>query len=308
MKLFSNFAFILVGLLSFFPLAAARESILDIAQKKGFSILVTALEIAQLDGVLDCYRFCRLYTVFAPTDEAFALLPTPLVQQLTTDKAYSEHLKQLLLYHLVSGRVYSSMIQNGAIIATRQGETVVATKSGRSVTINGNARVVLGNLRASNGAVHAIDKVLVPSFLTNDLVDVAVSSANFKTLVAAVVAVDGLAEVLKGGTFTIFAPDDAAFAKLGTATINGLLADPNRLAEILKYHVVPGIVTAQDLKDGKVTTVQGGTIDVAVGNRLRSTTLNGDVTVTATNILASNGVIHVIVSADMEGSQTCEFF
>jgi uncharacterized surface protein with fasciclin (FAS1) repeats len=136
------------------------------------------------------------------------------------------------------------------------------------------------------------------------LVDVAVSSANFKTLVAAVLAVDGLADVLKGGPFTIFAPDDAAFAKLGAETINGLLADPKKLANILKYHVVPGIVTAQNLMDGKVKTVQGSTINVDVRNHLRRVFLNGHVKVTATNILASNGVIHVIVSASEETNLT----
>ena len=275
---------------------AALDSIFEIAQENDFDTLVTALEIANLDNFLDCNdSSCPIYTAFAPTNQAFAALPKALLTQLTTDKEYREHLKQLLRYHLIYGRVYSNTITNGERFRTRQGGRVTATKSGEIITINGNARVVLADVKASNGLVHAIDKVLVPSFLKHDLVQVAVANSNFKTLVAAVSAVNGLVDVLKGGPFTIFAPTDTAFAKLGKATLNTLLADPNgQLASILKYHVVPGIVTKNELKDGHIKTVQGATISVDVCSS--STKINGLSTVTDTNILGSNGVIHVIVS------------
>lgn len=302
MKSVLNFVLILFGL-TLSPVAGTQTSILDLAEEKGFNILVTALKIAQLDGTLDCCRFCRsLTTAFAPTDAAFKLLPTSLVNRLTTDAAYVEHLRQLLLYHLVPRRVFSSMITNGAVIATRQGGTVRASKSSGGIIINGNAKVVVADLRASNGVVHAIDKVLVPNFLGKDLVDIASSAPNFSVLVTAVGAVGGLADVLKKGNFTIFAPTNDAFAKLGSATINSLLKDPTRLGNILKYHVVPGIVPAQALRNGGVRTVQGRSINVVLGNSHRKTRLNGVSTVTATNILASNGVIHAIVSALQKGN------
>jgi uncharacterized surface protein with fasciclin (FAS1) repeats len=123
-----------------------------------------------------------------------------------------------------------------------------------------------------------------------DIVDTAVAAGNFKTLATALQAA-GLVETLKGkGPFTVFAPTDAAFAKIPKADLDALLKDKARLTAVLTYHVVPAKVLAKDVKAGKVKTVQGGEITVAT---------TGGVTVdsarvTATDIMASNGVIHVI--------------
>jgi len=276
------------------PVAARLLSIFAIAQEDGrFTTLVAALKIAGLDSNLNCSINCRSFTAVAPTDNAFALLDKALVTKLTTNKEYLEHLKQLLLYHVIPGRILSGAINNGASIHTLQGEAIKATKVNGKITLNGSANVVVANIVATNGVVHAIDKVLIPSFLKKDLVAVAASTTNFKTLVAAVSAVPGLVNVLKTGPFTIFAPSDAAFAKLGTSTINSLLADPSgRLAEILKYHVVPGIVTKQELKGGYIPTVFGPSIKVDISSS--GSFLNGVSKIGAANILASNGVIHVI--------------
>jgi transforming growth factor-beta-induced protein len=306
MKNVLKFVLILLGL-GLSPVAGTQTSILDLAKEKGFTILVTALKIAKLDGTLDCCRFCHsLTTAFAPTDAAFSLLPTSLVNRLTTDVTYVEHLRQLLLYHLVPGRVFSNNIANGAIIATKQGETIRASKSSKGITINGNAKVVVADLRASNGVVHAIDKVLVPNFLSSNLVDIAVSAPDFSRLVAAVGAVNGLSDVLAKGNFTIFAPTNDAFARLNSATTNSL-RNATILGNVLKYHVVPGIVPAQALRNGGVRTVQGRSINVVLGNSRRRTRLNGVSRVIATNILASNGVIHVIVSALQKGNDAVRF-
>jgi uncharacterized surface protein with fasciclin (FAS1) repeats len=275
--------------------AATLPTILEIAESsKNFSTLVTVLQIAHLASVLNCRYSCPSYTVFAPTNAAFAALPPALVTELTTNQRYSEHLKQLLEYHLVKGVILSSAIYNDEKVTTVQGGTITFTECEGIIKINGYAQIVEANLRASNGVVHAINNVLVPSFLSNNLVAVASSLPYLTTLVTAVSAVPGLVSVLEGGPFTIFAPDNAAFAKLGTSTLNFLLAHPNQLANILKYHVISGIIPASKLKSGMLTTVQGGTINVRVTPS--SVYLNGNVQVIATNILASNGVIHVIVS------------
>lgn len=127
----------------------------------------------------------------------------------------------------------------------------------------------------------------------NDIVDTAVSAGQFNTLVKAVQAA-GLVDTLKGaGPFTVFAPTDAAFAKLPAGTLDALLKDKQKLAQVLTYHVVPGKVMAADVKAGDVKTVQGQSIKV--------TTAGGNVMVdnakvTKTDITASNGVIHVIDS------------
>ena len=138
------------------------------------------------------------------------------------------------------------------------------------------------------------------SMAGSDIVDTAVAAGDFTTLAAALEAA-GLVETLKGeGPFTVFAPTDAAFAKLPAGTVDTLLKDPKGdLTQILTYHVVPGKVLAADVVklDGqKVTTVQGGDLTVGVdGDKVSLTDAAGNtVNVTATDIEASNGVIHVI--------------
>ena len=138
------------------------------------------------------------------------------------------------------------------------------------------------------------------SMAASDIVDTAVAAGDFTTLAAALEAA-GLVETLKGeGPFTVFAPTDAAFAKLPAGTVDTLLKDPKGdLTQILTYHVVPGKVLAADVVklDGqKVTTVQGGDLTVGVdGDKVSLTDAAGNtVNVTATDIEASNGVIHVI--------------
>jgi uncharacterized surface protein with fasciclin (FAS1) repeats len=129
-----------------------------------------------------------------------------------------------------------------------------------------------------------------------DLVEVAVQAGNFTTLVKAVEAA-GLVEVLRGaGPFTVFAPTDEAFAKLPEGTLEGLLADRDKLVAVLTYHVVPGRVTAAQVVQaggGRPTTVQGQTLTLEVKDgRVH---VDG-ATVVAADVMASNGVIHVIDS------------
>ncbi len=141
---------------------------------------------------------------------------------------------------------------------------------------------------------------MATSTATADIVDTAVAAGNFKTLATALTAA-GLVDTLKGpGPFTVFAPTDAAFAKLPAGTLDTLLKDPTgKLAAILKYHVVAGKVMAADVVklDGqKVKTVQGAEITVEVsGGMVTLVDATGQkVNVVTTDIAASNGVIHVI--------------
>jgi uncharacterized surface protein with fasciclin (FAS1) repeats len=129
------------------------------------------------------------------------------------------------------------------------------------------------------------------AFAAKDIVDTAVGAGQFNTLVAAVKAA-GLVDTLKGpGPFTVFAPNDAAFAKLPAGTVDGLLKDPAKLRAILTYHVVAGKVMAADVKTGEAKTVQGQSVALkAEGGKV---TVNG-ANVVAADVAASNGVIHVI--------------
>ncbi|MDP4074395.1 fasciclin domain-containing protein [Acidovorax sp. A1169] len=128
------------------------------------------------------------------------------------------------------------------------------------------------------------------SAMAQDIVDTAVKAGNFKTLVAAVQAA-GLVDTLKGpGPFTVFAPTDEAFAKIPKATLDGLLKDKAALTKVLTYHVVPGKVMAKDVKAGKVKTVQGQEITVSTNMGV----MVDQSKVVATDVAASNGVIHAI--------------
>ncbi len=123
-----------------------------------------------------------------------------------------------------------------------------------------------------------------------DIVDTAVAAGSFKTLVTAIKAA-GLVDTLKGpGPFTVFAPTDAAFAKIPKADLDALLKDKGKLTAVLTYHVVAGKVMAKDVKAGSVKTVQGKTIQISTTNGV----MVNDAKVIKTDIEASNGVIHVI--------------
>jgi uncharacterized surface protein with fasciclin (FAS1) repeats len=136
----------------------------------------------------------------------------------------------------------------------------------------------------------ALTAGLSVSAFAADIVDTAVKAGSFNTLVTAVKAA-GLVDTLKGpGPFTVFAPTDAAFAKIPKADLDKLLADKAALTKVLTYHVVPGKVMAKDVKAGKVKTVQGGEITIATTGGV---TVDG-AKVTATDVAADNGVIHVI--------------
>jgi uncharacterized surface protein with fasciclin (FAS1) repeats len=143
------------------------------------------------------------------------------------------------------------------------------------------------------GSIFAVSSL--SAFANKDIVDTAVAAGNFKTLVVALKAAD-LVNTLKGkGPYTVFAPTDEAFAKIPKADLDALLANKEKLSAVLTYHVVPSKVMAKDVKAGDVATVNGKTIKIMTANGVVVNTSK----VTATDIDASNGVIHVIDSVLM---------
>jgi len=125
----------------------------------------------------------------------------------------------------------------------------------------------------------------------SNIVDTAVAAGQFNTLAKALTAA-GLIDTLKGpGPFTVFAPTDAAFAKIPAAQLNALLADKAALTKVLTYHVVSGKVMAADVKSGAVKTVEGQSLNVVASSS--GVTVN-NAKVIKTDIMATNGVIHVI--------------
>jgi uncharacterized surface protein with fasciclin (FAS1) repeats len=136
----------------------------------------------------------------------------------------------------------------------------------------------------------AVSCSLVSVANAKDIVDTAVSAGNFNTLAAALQAAD-LVDTLKGnGPFTVFAPTDEAFAKIPKQDLDALLADKAKLAAVLTYHVVPGTVMSRDVKAGMVKTVEGSSLTLSTMGGVKVDNAN----VIAVDIVADNGVIHVI--------------
>ena len=227
------------------------------------------------------------FTVFAPTDDAFAALPDGLLDSLLMDTL---SLRDILLYHVVGAEVRSTDLSDGQMVTTLLGKDITISISGDTVMIN-DAMVTVVDLEADNGIVHVIDAVLVPPRVT--VVDIVVNSDDHETLEAAVIAAD-LATTLSGdGPFTVFAPTDAAFAALPAGLLDTLLADPSGdLTDILLYHVLGSEVLSTDLTDGmQATTLLGKDITVTIN--MDGVFIN-DAHVTVADIETDNGVVHVI--------------
>jgi transforming growth factor-beta-induced protein len=276
------------------------QSIVDIAVADGrFETLVAALQAAGLDETLAGEGD---FTVFAPTDDAFAMLPEGTVEALLED---IPALTDILLYHVVEGAVMAEDVVMLESAPTLQGADVSIRVEGDMVYIN-DAQVIITDIEASNGVIHVIDSVLLPPAEEplSSITEIAVADGRFETLVAALQAA-GLAETLAGeGDFTVFAPTDDAFAMLPEGTVEALLEDIPALTDILLYHVVDGAVMAEDvvmLDEAK--TLNGRYVDIMVEDGM---VYVNDAQVIITDIEASNGVIHVIdtvlLPADSVGS------
>lgn len=266
------------------PQPMDQPTIVEIAAEDGrFSTLVAALEAADL---VDTLSGDGPFTVFAPTDDAFAQLPDGTVEGLLQD---IPALTNVLTYHVVSGSVVAEDVMMLSSADTLQGQPVVVG-SAEGVTIN-DATVTQADVTGSNGVIHVIDTVLLPP--QGDIVDVAVAAGSFNTLTTALDAA-GLVETLQGdGPFTVFAPTDAAFEKLPEGTVESLLADIPALTEVLTYHVSQGRVFSGDVVGlDEAPTVQGQTIMIGVDGGM--VMLNDSASVVGTDVLATNGVIHII--------------
>ncbi len=248
--------------------------------------LTTLVAAVQAAGLVDTLKGEGPFTVFAPTDFAFNQLGKATIDALLADP---EALKSILLYHAVSGKVYSGDAANLTSAKTVNGAPIAITQRGGLLYING-ARVTVANVQATNGVIHLIDVVITPPSM--DIVETAAANPQFKTLVAAVQAA-GLVDTLQGeGPFTVFAPTDAAFNRLGKATIDSLLADPEALKNILLYHATEGAQYSGDLI-GKSSLKMANGAEAALEVKYGQVYINGARVITS-NILTSNGVIHVI--------------
>jgi uncharacterized surface protein with fasciclin (FAS1) repeats len=287
------------------------------------STLVAAVKAA---GLVDTLNGPGPFTVFAPSNDAFAKLPKPTLDQLLADP--KGDLTKILTYHVIAGQsLDAQQLADAGTEKTVNGGSVTIAKAGDTIKVNGQSAVVCGNVKTANGTVQIIDTVLTPPPTTTGTA-ASLSTDNFgpscasvpkdgagsfagmaqapaataasanpalSTLVAAVKAA-GLVDTLNGpGPFTIFAPSNDAFAKLPKATLDQLLADPKgALTKILTYHVIAGQkLNAQQLADaGTEKTVNGGSVTIAkAGDTI---TIDGKSAVVCGNVQTANATVQII--------------
>jgi transforming growth factor-beta-induced protein len=329
---------LVVGIVpSFAQDAAPTDTIADVvvastsAETPEFTVLLAAVQAADPAFLETLSNADARVTVFAPTDAAFTELLAALnlsAEELLGNKAL---LDTVLSYHVVPGVFDAASVVklDGALLGTALPENALAiTLDGENVMVN-DATVVAADVMAANGVVHVIDSVLVPADVTEiaaemesamesesmdsepaTIAETVVASAGastpeFATLLAAVQAADPavLATLSGAGSYTVFAPTDAAFGAAFTAmnvTPSDVLADQANLTNILLYHVVPGKFSAETVIAAASASEEG----VKVATLLPGTTLTikvvdgkvmiNEATVATPDVAASNGIIHVI--------------
>lgn len=304
--------------LAFIPLVSCSDddsdpmpqgnTIVDVASSNAnLSVLVDALERADLAGTLDG---SGSFTVFAPTNQAF----TAFLQQkgfASLQEVPVPVLKEILLNHVISGTVMSSSLTTGYVKTLAKGSASSTNtlsmyiNTANGVVINGGASngggtVTTADVIASNGVVHIVGNVIDLPTVTSH----AIANPDFSILVQALTRDDqpdfaGILSGTQSSPFTVFVPTNAAFASLLTELNLANLAQipQTTLENTLKYHVVAGqnVLAASLMDNMSVTTFQGGSFTINLEGGASITDANGRVsTITATDVQASNGVVHVV--------------
>ncbi|MCA9618108.1 MAG: fasciclin domain-containing protein, partial [Myxococcales bacterium] len=281
---------------------AELQNIYDVARSlDDYSSLVAAVDKA---GLADALKDSSAsLTVFAPDNDAFAALLSA-VGASSLDDLSAEQLRPILLYHVLGTEVDAEAATAAAQSNTKVdglGGGIQLSLDGMTIRLDDTASVEVADVQASNGVIHGIDAVILPS-----ITDVVVSDTRFSSLATALGVADqdpsdpGLVAALddNAATFTAFAPTDDAFAAL----VSALSASPStgitglgdfagyQLIPVLKYHVVAGAaVRAAEVSDGPITTL-GGQVVASTGSGV---TIDA-ASVTIADILTKNGVIHVV--------------
>ena len=279
------------------PAPTTEPNLVALAQSNpNLSILVEAVVAADLQGTL---AGTGPFTVFAPTNAAFAALLTELGISKADLLANKPLLTAVLTYHVLPARVLKSGVPLGKAITTVQGGIFKIDQVGSDFVItdgrNRTAKITATDIAAANGVVHVIDRVILPA--DKNIVETAQAIPDFSILVEAVVAANLQGTLSGAGPFTVFAPTNAAFADLLTelgVSKADLLADTALLTKVLTYHVLAGRVLKADVVPGtQPATVEGETFSidaslVVTDKRMRTAHI------VATDVLTSNGVIHVL--------------
>jgi len=277
-------------------------NIVQVAQANGFTALTAAVTKAGLTSALSSNT--ASLTVFAPTDAAFGTLATQLGFSNATalvDALPASALASILSYHVLPTKQTAAALEagpatQGTIDSYNGADATITVSTSGGVSIQDadltTAHVTTPDVAASNGVIHVVDKVLVPPGVLN-IVQMAQVNPTFSTLVGAVVSANLQGTLSGAGPFTLFAPTNDAFAAI-SSTVAGLTTA--QLTEVLTYHVLPEQVLAANIPFGTpVTTVEGQAITINAGTPPTITdSTSTPAPIVATDVRASNGVIHVI--------------
>jgi uncharacterized surface protein with fasciclin (FAS1) repeats len=260
---------------------APLKSIVEIASSNpAFSTLVGALKGAEL---VDALSGKGPFTVFAPTNDAFAKLSA---------LPEGDALKKVLLYHVTSGNLNAKTLNFLGAVTTLEGSKIKVKVVDGAVILNDVVKVVTADIAASNGIIHVIDTVLIPpapeAAPTKSIVEIATGDERFSTLVTALKSAN-LVEALSGpGPFTVFAPTNEAFSKLHA------LPEGDELKKVLLYHVVSGKLDSLTLaQDPSAITLQGLPLWIYEKDD-GSLKVNNNSKIIIKDIQTTNGIIHVI--------------
>jgi len=283
MKIFAVLAIVAVA----FSAPGNAVNLAEKATELGATTLVQYLRDASL---YDAVATIAAGTVFGPTNAAFDGLPQSIKDALAGNMTM---LQQVLKYHVIGARVMSNQLTNEQLADTLDGRQVrinIYGTGANQIITAGGVQVTAADQEADNGVIHVLGGVMLPP--NGNLVDYVSTNADFSTLLTAVTTAN-LQGVLGGnGPFTLFAPTNAAFAKIPPADLNALLADIPKLTKVLQYHVVAGTFYSQALSDGmNVPTLANENLRVTISG---GTVRINDATVTAANVNINNGAIHVI--------------
>ena len=261
------------------------QDLVQIAQANGFNSLAAALTRA---GLVDALQGDGFLTVFAPTDAAFATL-LEAIGQTSIDDVPVSVLQSILTYHVISGKVLSSGI-NDADVTTLSGEKFsISTSDG--IKVNGIDVISPFDVEATNGVVHTINQVLVPPTIApfvNSVLEPAYFNENFSKLIEAAVKADLVSTLLNTANLTIFAPNNDAFEASGIDPAN---LDAATLASVLTYHVVGAKVLSSGIP-AEAPTVNGNNLNFSLTGS--GNFINGSTEIIAVDIESGSGVVHVI--------------
>ncbi|KAG7347619.1 fasciclin domain containing protein [Nitzschia inconspicua] len=275
------------------------------------------LEIAELDDAIVNGDVSETQlTIFGPINNAFRSVSEELLTYLLTDDQWNTHLMSLLGYHIVADQVVLDLDETAENIFGKE-LTLTISSSDSSVMINGYAKI-LNSAETKDGAVYAIDSLLDPGWLNRNLRGVLeAESSRLSTLSSMITRVDTMSNLATSSApYTLFAPTNSAFSNSDLDFVNNL--DPSFIDDVLGYHLVPGIYSAEDLTMLGVQpliTMSGETLVVTSDPALQITSVNGHLVI-ASDLLANNGVVHIVdgvlsnqppVEIDPKDAESCEF-